>query len=71
MTIINPYCDDCWNEMLVELEIDHGGKDYDNAEALLDIGNRYTENIYIKSDGSLDDGLEIVSHPMTINYHKT
>lgn len=55
----------------VELEIDHGGKFNSNAEALLDIGNRYTESIYIKYDGSLDDGMEIVTHPMTLDYHKT
>ena len=55
----------------VELEIDYGGRDSGNAEILLDTGNRYTENIYIKSDGSLDDGMEIVSHPMTLDYHKT
>ena len=27
------------------------------------------EHIYIKYDGSLDDGFEIVSHPATLNYH--
>ena len=53
----------------VELEIDNGGKDKGNAEMLLDVGNRLTESIYIKSDGSLDDGMEIVSHPMTLDYH--
>lgn len=55
----------------VELEIDHGGRDSGNAEMLLDVGNRYTENIYIKSDGSLEDGMEIVTHPMTLDYHTT
>lgn len=54
----------------VELEIDEGGKDNDNAEALLDIANLYDEKIYIKCDGSLDDGMEIVTHPMTLDYHK-
>lgn len=29
----------------------------------------HNENIYIKSDGSIDDGFEIVSHPMTLDYH--
>lgn len=29
----------------------------------------YNERIYIKSDGSLDDGMEIVTHPMTLEYH--
>jgi hypothetical protein len=53
----------------VELEIDHGGKDDDNAGTLYDLANRYDNNIYIKSDGSLSDGLEIVTHPMTLEYH--
>lgn len=54
----------------VELEIDCAGKDDDYAEELLNIGNRNGENIYIKGDGSLEDGLEIVSHPMSLDYHK-
>lgn len=53
----------------VELEVDYGGKDNDNAKEVLDIANYDRENIYIKSDGSLDDGFEIVTHPMTLNYH--
>lgn len=27
------------------------------------------ENIYIKTDSSLDEGFEIVTHPMTLDYH--
>ena len=54
----------------VELEVDCGGKDNENARRLKDIANMQLENIYIKSDGSLDDGFEIVSHPMTLDYHK-
>lgn len=54
----------------VELEIDGAGKDDDYAEELLDIANNDGEYIYIKSDGSLDDGMELVSHPMTLDYHK-
>ena len=27
------------------------------------------EHIYIKHDGSLEDGMEIVTHPMTLGYH--
>ena len=54
----------------VELEIDGAGKDSNNAREILDIGNEDEEHIYIKSDGSLDDGMEIVSHPMTLDYHK-
>ncbi len=54
----------------VELEIDIGGRDSDYAQELLDIANVDDEHIYIKSDGSLNDGIEIVTHPMTLNYHQ-
>lgn len=54
----------------VELEIDGAGKDDGNAKELLEIANVSNEHIYIKSDGSLDDGMEIVTHPMSLNYHK-
>ena len=37
---------------------------------LLEIANEGDEHIYIKSDSSLDDGMELVSHPMTLDYHK-
>ncbi|MBR4021993.1 MAG: amidoligase family protein [Ruminococcus sp.] len=54
----------------VELEIDIGGRDCDYADELLEIANEDKEHIYIKSDGSLNDGMEIVTHPMTLDYHK-
>lgn len=54
----------------IELEIDKGGKDDDYAGEILDIANKNGEYIYIKSDGSLDEGMEIVSHPMTLDFHK-
>ncbi len=53
----------------VELEIDEAGRDNNYAEELIDIANMREEHIYIKSDGSLYDGMEIVSHPMTLEYH--
>ena len=53
----------------VELEIDEGGKDWDNAKSLLAVANHDAVNLYIKSDGSLDDGLELVTHPMSLEYH--
>lgn len=53
----------------VELEIDDGGQVYSNAESLLDIANEEEELIYIKSDGSLTDGMEIVTHPMSLHFH--
>ncbi len=55
----------------VELEIDEGGKIGDNAQALIDLANVLSEHIYIKSDGSLNDGMEIVTHPMTLDYHRS
>ena len=54
----------------VELEVDNGGKDDENAQKLLDCGNYIGNHIYIKSDGSLNDGFEIASHPMTLDYHQ-
>lgn len=54
----------------IELEIDGAGKDDDYAEELLDIANAHDELLYIKTDGSLDEGLELVSHPCTLDYHK-
>lgn len=54
----------------VELEIDHAGEVGDNAQQLADIANRNAEYIYCKHDGSLDDGFEIVTHPMTLSYHQ-
>ena len=53
----------------VELEVDEGGESNDKAESILSVANSYDENIYIKHDGSLRDGFEIVTHPMSLNYH--
>lgn len=50
--------------------MDCGGKDDDNASKLKEIANARHDHIYIKSDGSIDDGFEIVSHPMTLDYHQ-
>ena len=52
----------------VELEIDDGGTVNSNAQKLLEIANKDAENLYIKTDGSLDEGLEFVTHPMTLDY---
>jgi hypothetical protein len=53
----------------VELEVDDGGRSSSNAHHLLQATNRTTETIYIKNDGSLNNGFEIVTHPMTLDYH--
>ena len=55
--------------MGVELEMDRGGEDGENAQELLDIMNDSYEHIYIKHDGSIHDGFEVVSHPATLDYH--
>lgn len=55
----------------VELEIDEGGEYESKAKKLLNVANRDTENIYIKHDGSLDEGLELVTHPMSLEYQLT
>ena len=56
--------------MGVELEIDEGGEDNSNSREILDITNGGGEERAIcKHDGSLDDGFEIVTHPMSMEYH--
>jgi hypothetical protein len=53
----------------IELEIDRGGENNENAEILQNIANSKYDHIYIKRDGSIDDGFELVSHPMSLEYH--
>lgn len=55
----------------VELEIDGAGGRNDRAADLLRIANEDEdeERLYAKHDSSLDDGFELVSHPMTLAYH--
>ena len=54
----------------VELEIDGAGERNDYAKEVLAAGNpEGKEHIYAKRDGSLDDGFEIVSEPMSLEYH--
>jgi hypothetical protein len=52
----------------IELEIDKGGKNDNNANKV--INSLGEQNVYCKYDGSLEDGFEIVSHPCTLEYHK-
>lgn len=47
-----------------ELEIDRG----DNREKCAGAIQEISENVYICDDGSLDDGMEIISHPGTIEF---
>lgn len=56
----------------VELEIDGAGDRGDHASRLVEAASpQGREHVYIKHDGSLDDGMEIVTHPMTLGYHLT
>ena len=55
--------------MGVEIELDEGGESDNQARKLLEIANGETERIYCKHDGSLNDGFEVVRHPMTLSYH--
>ncbi len=54
----------------VELEVDEGGEYDDSADSAVYAANTGGERrIYCKHDGSLDEGFEIVTHPMTLDYH--
>lgn len=52
----------------VELEVDDAGEDDGCDESVINITNASDEHIYCKHDGSLDNGFEIVTHPMTLDY---
>ena len=49
----------------VELEIDKGEDPEETAGELCEA----SEDIYCKHDGSLNNGVEIVTHPCTLDYH--
>ena len=50
----------------VELEVDKGGEIHSKAKRVADLADG---RLYCKHDGSLNDGFEVVSHPMTLDYH--
>ena len=52
----------------VELELDCGGESAANAVELLKVANAGGEHAYVKHDGSLEEGLEVVTHPMSLEY---
>ena len=55
----------------VELELDEGGECDDKAGQLLNAcAYKGLKLLYIKHDGSLSDGMELVSHPMTLAFHQ-
>lgn len=54
----------------VELEIDGAGEVNTNAERICDIAEcNGAEYLYCKHDGSLEEGFELVTHPMSLPYH--
>lgn len=53
----------------IELEIDGAGESDSNAQKILEVANRDEERLYAKHDGSLSEGIELVSHPCTVDYH--
>lgn len=55
----------------VELEVDGAGQSASHARRALNVMNRQEEYAYMKTDGSLDDGLELVTHPCTLAEHMT
>lgn len=52
----------------VELEIDEGGFDHDNARQIL--GNFRGASVVAERDGSLDNGFEMISYPFSLKYYK-
>ena len=55
----------------VELEIDEGGERGDYASRILTQANvDFTERLYCKHDGSLSNGVELVTHPRSLEYHQ-
>ena len=54
----------------IELEVDGGGERSSAAEEILSVANREEELIYCKHDGSLNDGFELVTHPLTLAFHQ-
>ena len=54
----------------VELEMDGGGERDSKASQILSVANgNNLEHAYAKHDGSLAEGIELVTHPMTLEYH--
>lgn len=55
----------------VELEIDGAGERNDRASRILSVANdNGSEFLYCKHDGSLEDGFELITHPMSLDFHQ-
>jgi len=53
-----------------ELEVENYDKVYTNEQLANALKDRFGSFLYFKHDGSLNDGFEIISHPMTYTYFK-
>lgn len=51
-----------------ELEVEDLGTNYTHVENTKIITSKF-DNVYFKTDGSLDDGIEIIHQPATLQYH--
>ena len=54
--------------MGVELEVEKSGGDYSHKEVSYLIHDKFDDFLVFESDGSLDNGFEIISQPMTLKY---
>lgn len=52
--------------MGLEVEMDEGGESHTKAQQITSTGDGH---VYCKHDGSLSDGIEMVTHPATVQYH--
>lgn len=55
----------------IELEVGGSGQSTFHTRTVSNVINRREEYAYIKTDGSLDDGLKLVAHPCTLEDHHT
>lgn len=55
----------------MELELDESGEMSSKAASILETAQRNrSDTLYCKHDGFLNDGFELVTHPMTLEYHQ-
>jgi hypothetical protein len=52
----------------LELEVENETDDISNRKASIEIDNIFGSPLYMKTDGSLSNGFEIVSHPLSFDY---
>ncbi len=53
----------------IELEVEGEREENETARKLLEIANKKAEHLYCKMDSSLKYGFELVTYPMTLQYH--